>query len=262
MSEIFDEKSVYQYLHTSDLHITVLPEVTSTNTVLAQKAQMGAPEGTVLAAHCQSSGRGRIGRSFASPKDGGLYFTLLLRPDFSPAQSSILTPTAAVAMAEAIESVCGIAPQIKWVNDLYLNERKICGILTETVPDKSGKAIDYVLIGIGVNIYPAWENLSPELAGKVGTIFPAKPDMDYRARLLAAFLDNFFEFYPALPQAKLYQAYKDRLFILNRKVTVIQGSETYQATVLDLNDDFSLRVCKENGADKVLFSGEISLQLL
>ena len=151
MPETFDEKSVCQYLHTPNLSINVVSEITSTNTVLAQEAQMGAPEGTVLAAHRQTSGRGRIGRSFASPKDGGLYFTLLLRPDFAPAQSSILTPTAAVAMAEAIENVCGIAPKIKWVNDLYFNERKICGILTEAVPDKSGKKLNYVLIGKAVH---------------------------------------------------------------------------------------------------------------
>lgn len=262
MSAIFDEKSVYQYLHTPALHITVLPEVTSTNTLLAQKAKQGAPEGTVLAAHRQSGGRGRFGRSFASPKEGGLYFTLLLRPPCTPQDAALLTPAAALAMARAIENTCGISPKIKWVNDLYLHDRKICGILTEAMPDKRGQTLAYVLIGIGTNIYPAEETLPAELAAKAGTIFPAKPEIDYRARILAAFLDNFFAIYPALAPDELYQAYKERLFIIGKTVAVIHGNETYNAKIIDLNADFSLLVRTAAGELKNLSSGEISLTLL
>ena len=262
MPETFDEKSVYRYLHTPDLHITVLSEVTSTNTLLAQEAQKGAPEGTVLAAHCQSGGRGRLGRSFASPKDGGLYFTLLLRPSFAPADAARLTPACAVAMARAIENTCAVSPQIKWVNDLYLHKRKICGILTEATPDKCGQKLDYVLIGLGTNIYPADESLPAELAAKAGTIFPAKPEIDYRARILAAFLDEFFTIYPNLSHAKLYQAYKERLFIIGKPVYVTHGNEKYNAQVIGLNEDFSLLVRTAAGDIKNLSSGEISLKLL
>ena len=259
MSESFDANSVYQYLKTNRLSVTVVPEVSSTNTVLAEQAQNGATDGTVLSAHCQTAGRGRMGRSFLSPK-GGLYFSVLLRPPFSLARSNILTPAAAVSMAKALESTCGIAPQIKWVNDLYLNERKICGILTEAMPDKSGAGFDYVIIGIGVNLYPAAQALPAELAQKVGTVFATATDIDYRPQILAAFLDNFFALYPALPHEELYNSYKERLFILNREALITQGSEIYQAQVLDLNEDFSLCVRTHDGKTKNLLSGEVSLK--
>ena len=263
MSEqIFDAQSVLDHLHTPNLQITVLPEVTSTNTILAQQAMQGAPEGTVLAAHRQSAGRGRIGRSFYSPACGGLYFTLLLRPSFKSAKSALLTPACAVAMADAIEKVCHISPKIKWVNDLYLHSRKICGILTEAMPDKSGKNLDYVLIGIGTNIYPAEQALPQELSQKAGTIFPAKTEIDYRPLILAAFLDNFFSLYPALNHEEIFPAYKDKLFILGSEVEVSFGADSYPAQVMDLNDDFSLRVRTKGGEYKNLFSGEISLKIL
>lgn len=257
----FTVQEVYRHLHTPNLHINIVPVLTSTNTILAQMAQNGAPEGTVLAALAQSAGRGRLGKSFASPENGGLYFTLLLRPPFNLTQAQLLTPAAAVCMAQAIESTCHLPIQIKWVNDLYLGGKKICGILTETMPRKNSPDLDYVLIGIGVNIYPAKEQLPPELSTKATTIFPQKPTIDYRPLILAAFLDNFFAIYPTLPHDKLFFEYKKRLFILGQNVEVITANQHYTAQVLDLNDDFSLLVRTIDGHSQKLFSGEIQLKI-
>lgn len=257
----FTASEVYRHLHTPNLHIDILPHTTSTSTILAQMAQSGAPEGTVLAALSQSAGRGRLGKSFASPENGGLYFTILLRPSFSLAQAQFLTPAAAVCMAQAIENTCHIPIHIKWVNDLYLNGKKICGILTETMPCQNSSALDYVLIGIGVNIYPAREKLPTELNQKATTIFPKKPDIDYRPLLLAAFLDNFFAIYPALAQNKLFSEYKKRLFILGQTVEILQYDQHYSAQVLDLADDYSLLVRTNDGQTQKLFCGEIQLKI-
>lgn len=257
----FTVQEVYRHLHTPNLHINIVPVLTSTNTILAQMAQNGAPEGTVLAALAQSAGRGRLGKNFASPENGGLYFTILLRPSCSLAQAQFLTPVAAVCMAQAIESTCHLPIQIKWVNDLYLSGKKICGILTETMPRKNSSALEYVLIGIGVNIYPAAEKLPPELSQKATTIFPEKPAIDYRPLLLAAFLDNFFAIYPALPHAEIFAEYQKRLFIIGQTVEIWQGNYHYLAQVLDLADDYSLIVRTADGQIQKLFSGEIQLKI-
>lgn len=110
--------------------LQVQTEVTSTNTLLKAQAEQGAPEGTVLIAESQTAGKGRLGRHFTSPPGTGIYFSLLLRPHCTAEKSLFITTTAAVAVCEAIEQVTGLNPQIKWVNDVYLNEKKVCGILT------------------------------------------------------------------------------------------------------------------------------------
>ena len=125
--------------------------VDSTNVRLKELAEAGAPHGTVVIADEQTGGKGRKGRKFESPAGAGLYFSLLLRPLCSVAETVCLTPWAAVAAAEAVFRCCGTRPDIKWVNDLLLDGRKLCGILTELGLTPDGK-LDYVIIGIGINL--------------------------------------------------------------------------------------------------------------
>ena len=147
-----------------ELPITVVEETQSTNTALRALAEAGAPEGTVYIAQSQTGGRGRMGRSFFSPAGTGLYLSLLLRPTtWEPARAAQLTAAAAAAMCEAIREVTGKEPGIKWVNDLLLDGKKVCGILTEASFSMESGVLEYAVLGLGVNVYPPEGGFPKEL---------------------------------------------------------------------------------------------------
>ena len=127
----------------ADADITIKDTVTSTNTLLRISAENGAPSKTVLIANEQTEGRGRHGKSFYSPADTGIYMSVLLRPDFKADKAFFITAGAAVSVVRAIEKVCGIKAGIKWINDIMLNGKKICGILTEAVTDFESGSLQY-----------------------------------------------------------------------------------------------------------------------
>ena len=136
--------------------------VDSTNTVCKSLAAQGAPSGTAVIARRQTAGRGRMGRSFESPEGLGLYLSVLWRPEGTPEDLLPLTPMAAVSAAMAIRRVTGAPVRIKWPNDLVLEGRKLAGILTEA--SLSGRGVDHVVIGIGVNLRQRPDDFSPEVA--------------------------------------------------------------------------------------------------
>ncbi|MFR4357638.1 MAG: biotin--[acetyl-CoA-carboxylase] ligase, partial [Clostridia bacterium] len=131
-----------------DLHI--YDTIDSTNLKARQLAMDGAPHGTVVLAKQQTSGRGRLGRSFFSPREG-IYLSIVIKPDFDVSKSVLVTSAAAVAVANAIEKVCGLESKIKWVNDVYIDGKKVCGILTEGISDFETGQIEHLILGIGIN---------------------------------------------------------------------------------------------------------------
>ena len=140
----------------------IFDSIDSTNTRLKEMARAGAPEGTVLLAHSQTGGRGRLGRSFHSPKNKGIYFSLLLRPDLPAAKLMHLTCAVGVAVCNAVETVMEFRPGIKWINDLVAGKQKTGGILTELSIDPAGK-VAYAVIGIGINCSHKREDFPAEL---------------------------------------------------------------------------------------------------
>ncbi|MEG2204888.1 MAG: biotin--[acetyl-CoA-carboxylase] ligase, partial [Oscillospiraceae bacterium] len=174
------------------IDIRVCQEVDSTNRLARQAALDGAAHGSVFAAERQSAGRGRFGRSFYSPEGRGIYLSVLLCPP-QGIPPTLLTTAAAVAVCRAVRSLTGLKPRIKWVNDLVLDQKKICGILTEAVTDWESGAIESVVIGIGLNVYPP-EDLPPELAQGVGSLYgesDGTPPVG-RSRLAAGLLNELF----------------------------------------------------------------------
>ena len=244
---MLDRDRIVSQLH-SGYTVTVAEEMPSTNTALKEMAAAGAPEGTTLIAVRQTGGRGRLGRQFHSP-DGGLYLSTLLRPDDAVG----ITCRAAVAAARAMESLCGAEIQIKWVNDLYLNHRKVAGILAEGVfaPDGSLAA---VVLGIGINVgvtdFPAELQTIATSLGNEG--FHLAPE-----DVAAAFLNGL----PAvLSDPDAVDEYRRRNLVLGREVTVLRGGETYSAIAEGITDDGHLVVCPADGVVE-LSSGEVSLRL-
>ena len=242
------------------LHIEVYDRLPGTNAALRVRAAQQAPEGLVLIAQAQSAGRGRSGRSFFSPP-GGLYMSLLLRPEFSIRQSVYLTAMAAVAAARACETLCGSPIQIKWVNDLWKDGKKVCGILTEASMDVESGLLEYAIVGPGFNLVPPPNGWPPELEGISGSLFDSVPPAGARARLAAAFLNAFWPLYRSGRRRDFLPDYLARQALPGRHVEVRPGrSDAYGATVLGVDEECRLLVQPDGGTAIVpLSSGEVQI---
>lgn len=259
-SAILSPQSIAQYLTVPGLEVEVQPVVTSTNTVLRQRAEEGAPEGLVLAAVTQTAGKGRRDHAFFSPPDSGLYLSFLLRPDLAAQESLLLTTCAAAAVALAIEDCAGIEAQIKWVNDVFCRGKKVCGILTEAALDLETGGLQYAIVGIGVNLFPPAGGFPADLP-EAGAVFSSKPQgLEGRSQLAGRILNHFFSFYPDLSKKPFLDDYRKRSLVLGQPITILERGQTRPAVALDLEPDFSLRVREADGRVSILSSGEVSIR--
>ena len=174
-SPLLSPQSIARHLTVPGLQVEVAQTVSSTNTLLRQRAEEGAPEGLVLAAVEQTAGKGRQGHSFFSPPDTGLYLSLLLRPKLSAQDALLLTTCAAAAVALAIEACAGVEAQIKWVNDVFCRGKKVCGILTEAALDLESGGLQYAIVGMGVNLFPPGPGGSRRTCPRPGRCTPPAP---------------------------------------------------------------------------------------
>lgn len=229
--------------------IEKLDTVTSTNDVLKEKAAAGAPAGTVVVAKRQTAGRGRMGRSFLSP-EGGIYMSILLRPAGAAVDALRFTAHAAVAVALAVEKHTGRAAQIKWVNDIYQNGKKVCGILAEGKANAHG--LDYVVLGIGVNLQAPKGGFPEDLRDIAGALFT--DETFEKDAILRDILEN-------LSAKDAYAEYTKRDMLFGKTVTVLRGGEVVCTAVANgITEDFGLRIVTESG-EQVLHTGEVSIRI-
>lgn len=220
-------------------------------------------DGTVIVAGAQTVGRGRLGRSFFSPAGSGLYLSIIYVPEKNITSPAVLTASAAVAVSRAIAETYNADTQIKWVNDIFLNGKKVCGILTEGVTNFETGKIDYAIVGIGINILPG--NFPPEIANVATSILQSDKDNAKRNELAANIIKEVLAIYRGGTDAfaQAMQEYRERSFLAGKCVTVspiIDSEEKkYEAKVLDITDDAKLVVQKIDGTIIQLDSGEISL---
>ena len=231
----------------------------SDNLVLKDYANQGVPEGRIVIAGMQTQGRGRLGRSFFSPSDSGLYMSILLRPDMAAADAVKITTAAAVSVALAVEKVSDQKPDIKWVNDIYINGRKICGILTEASFSMESGGLDYAVLGIGVNTYEPEGGFPEAIRDIAGPIFHERKS-DMRNRIAAEIINNFMRLYDSFEENSFYPEYRKRLLWVGEKINVIRGSEKTPATMLGADEDCRLHVRYEDGREEYISSGEISIR--
>lgn len=234
--------------------MTAVPVIDSTNRALKEQAAAGVSEGAVLLADRQTAGRGRMGRSFFSPAGCGLYFSVLLRPE--KADPLKITVAAGVAVAEAVKEIFDLELKIKWVNDLYLRDRKVCGILAEGAVKESG--LEWCVLGIGVNVYTPQEGFG-ELEQIAGALLPQETE-DRRPELAAAILNRFFECYERLDDPAILTMYRERSYLQGRTVTAHRGDETFEGKVIGIGDGAELLLQKESGEVVALSSGEVRLE--
>ena len=236
--------------------------IDSTNSYLKREAANGAPDGLCAVANEQTSGRGRSGRSFFSAADCGVYLSMLLRPRCLPQKTMTLTAHAAVAVCEAISRACGVETEIKWTNDIVLNGRKLCGILTEITMEGETRLVDSVVIGIGVNANYMPEDFPEALRPVAGSVFSESGVRVDRARLASEIilaLDRMAVAWEKDPRAYL-NAYRNRCITAGKNVRVLRGDSARNAFALGITDDFALRVRYEDGTEEILNSGEVSVR--
>lgn len=242
--------------------VTVVPSIASTNDALRLQAEEGAPEGTILIAESQTNGRGRLNRSFYSPKNSGIYLSALLRPTIPAPESLSITTAAAVAAAEAVESCCGIETKIKWVNDIFANGKKIAGILTEASINLETGRLDYAVLGIGINVSDPEDGWPAELSGIAGAALKdtvARPGL--RNRVAGTFLNRFWGYYRNLSAKPFLNAYRERSLVLGKKILVDDGVRQRPATALAIDEAFRLVVRFDGETQETALStGEVSVR--
>lgn len=243
-----------------DIHIHTFDKVTSTNSVLREMADNGAPHGTAIAAASQTTGRGRLGRCFFSPPDTGIYVSLLLRPNTDINKAILITTAAAVSVCDAIEALTDKKPMIKWVNDIFIGDKKICGILTEASLGIENGNIEYAVLGIGINVYAPENGYPKELSKIAGNIFDSRHS-EMRNRLCAEVLNSFMKRYNDLGSDKTYEDYKRHSLVTGRKISVISAKESVPGTAVDIDRNYRLIVRFDDGSEKALSSGEISIRI-
>lgn len=236
-----------------DCFLEVVPVLDSTNRVLKELAAQGAPEGTVLLAEEQTAGRGRLGRSFFSPAGSGLYFSVLLRPKKGDPQE--ITVAAGVAVARAVEKILGQSLKIKWVNDLYKDDKKVCGILAEGAAGEEGFA--WCVLGIGLNIYAPRQGFGA-LDAIAGALLEGTPDDEVRAKLTAGIIEEFFALYEG--EEPYLEEYRSRSYLQGKTVTAVQGALRFKGIVRGISDRAELLLEREDGTVVPLSSGEVQLE--
>ncbi len=261
-SDVLNETEIARCLTAKGLTLRVFPTVTSTNTLLKAMAAEGAEEGTVVVAGEQTAGRGRMGRSFFSPSGTGVYLSFLLRPQIPATETTAITACAAVSVAETIEALSGERARIKWVNDVFVRGKKVCGILTEASIDCESRVADYLVVGIGVNIAIPPGDFPEELREIAGAAFGTDHVPAMRSRLAAGILDRFFDYYRQLDRRLFFDGYKRRCFVLGHPVTLLTlGRPPEEAEAVDIAPSFALVVRCRDGSLRQISSGEISVRM-
>jgi BirA family transcriptional regulator, biotin operon repressor / biotin---[acetyl-CoA-carboxylase] ligase len=241
-----------------DPQIVRLDSIDSTNLEAMRQARAGAPEGLCIVAREQTNGRGRLDRSWQSPRDAGLYFSIILRPQFKMNAWPLVTLMAALAVSDALMKACGLRADIKWPNDLCVNDRKLCGILAETVETEVGQA---AIVGIGINLkadsLPATVS---DLATSVESVTRQQPDSE---RILAALIKAISERYELLQTPRgdehtIREWCANSSYAVGRRVRVALGNDTFEGTTRGLESDGALRVEVEGQKMRIVRAGEVT----
>ena len=260
-SDVLDPTSLQRLLTTQEFGHTmyILPSTTSTNDIVKDLAQRGAPEGTAVVAEYQTQGRGRHGRSFVSPAGVGIYLSLLVRPQTDIHRLPQLTLAVAVATAEALAEYSALSVRLKWPNDVEISGKKVAGILCEAVLNPLASPL--VVIGIGINVNTALEQFPPELHQHVTSLALAAGHTWARMPLLALLLVHLERFYSAFQQGNITSVRQRWLHyggqMIGRQVRFAPEPSAGVGTVLDLDEEGALLVQHADGTQHRLVAGEV-----
>lgn len=244
---------------TPKLSITVLSDSESTMKDAKLAAINGEPENTLIVADIQEAPKGRFGRPFFSKAGSGIYMSMLLRPNQNFEEMAQYTIIMAVAIARAMDDFTSVQTEIKWVNDIYINGKKVCGILSEAMSDVESGQISNVIIGMGINFCLKQDEFPEELREKATSLFPEKEPTMTRNELIGAIWNQFYRILNHLPDQNFLEEYRQKSFVLGKTVSFTQAGVNYEGIATAINEHGELVVTLQDKTDKVLSSGEISL---
>ncbi|MDF2512620.1 MAG: hypothetical protein K0S04_2486 [Herbinix sp.] len=262
-NDIVSAESITPFLKglAATFQLDVRQTVTSTNTIAKEVAAKGAKEGTVIISREQTQGRGRMGRSFYSPSSSGIYFSIILRPTLNLEDSLLITTSTAVAVAKAIETIAKVNASIKWVNDIFVGDKKVCGILTEASLNFESGGLEYAVVGIGINIET--QTFPEEIKKVAGSLFQDKPsNYPVTSMLVAEVLNNLAESMTSLTDKKYLEEYRKRSFFLGKEILVLKGTDSTPARALDIDEKARLVVEYADHSIEALVSGEVSTRVI
>lgn len=258
-SDMISVPGIKEYLipELKDIDIILYDEIDSTNTEAKRLLYSGEIKNfTCLVSDYQTSGRGRTGKSFKSYKGTGIYYSIILKPkdNFDFSYFDLVTIRSAVSVSRAIEKLLKESPQIKWVNDIYLKGKKVCGILSELDADFESKTVSSIIVGIGINLkYP------PKLDEEIKDIFGALNTDILRNKIIASLLNEFYLSYYEKDTESILKYYKDHSLVLGKKVFYELNGQKKQGKAIDINNKGNL-VVNVNGKEEILSSGEVSIK--
>jgi BirA family biotin operon repressor/biotin-[acetyl-CoA-carboxylase] ligase len=241
--------------------IIAYKKVDSTNDVAYSLAEKGMKEGTVIVSEEQASGKGRHGRKWVSPPKGGIYISFILRPEIMPNEIPRITLLAAVAAARAIRDFSGLSALIKWPNDILLNGRKVCGILTEMKAEPD--AVDFIILGIGINVNTPAESL-PKVATSLREALAGSGRRDRlsRVELAKRLIECLEEEYVSLKKngfGPIIEEWKELSDIIGSRIKVTTYNRTFEGQAHDIDQDGSLVVRRERGQMEKISSGDVTI---
>ncbi len=259
-SDLLSSEGIRLYLNDryKEIPIKVYKSINSTNTEAKLMIMNNAVHGTVILSEEQLSGKGRMGRNFYSPSESGIYMSVILKPNLNMSDSVLITTAAAVAVSLAIEKVTGVITQIKWVNDIYLNDKKICGILTEAVTDMESGTINSVVVGIGLNVKT--ESFPENIEYAAGSILKMDDNKFIRNQLSAEIINNVLSILNDIPNRKFIEIYKERSMILGERVRYCKDNQWFEGYAQDIDSNGALIVFHDDGHKEILNSGEITVR--
>ena len=267
-NDVLSEQEINQELtqqhHPIDWVIQTMESTTSTNDLAKLYANQNSTTPAIFISEEQTAGRGRLGRKFVSPAKTGLYISLCLFPTIALEDLSLITCATAVACVETLEELTGKFLNIKWVNDLFYQDKKVGGILTEVISDFESQQVQSLIVGMGINLVEAPEAFPEELHSIVGSIFSSKKE--YKAQsfnrnhFIATFLEKWAFYYENLSKRDFIPSYRKHSNVIGKAIQVIEGNPVYHAFANDIDENGRLIVEKEDKCLHALSYGEVSIR--
>ena len=267
-NDVLSKQQIIQELiqqhHPIDWNIQTMESTTSTNDLAKLYANQNSSTPAIFISEEQTAGRGRLGRKFVSPAKTGLYISLCLFPTIALEDLSLITCATAVACVETIEQLTGKSLNIKWVNDLFYQDKKVGGILTEVISDFESQQVQALIVGMGINLIEDAQSFPEELHSIVGSIFSSRKEYEAhsfnRNHFIATFLEKWAFYYQNLSTREFISTYKEHSNVIGKFVNVFEGNQTYSAYAKDIDENGHLIIEKEDNSLHALSYGEVSIR--
>ena len=267
-NDVLSEQQITQELiqqhHPIDWVIQTMESTTSTNDLAKLYANHNSTTPAIFISEEQTAGRGRLGRKFVSPSKTGLYISLCLFPTIALEDLSLITCATAVACVETLEELTGKSLNIKWVNDLFYQDKKVGGILTEIISDFESQQVQALIVGMGINLIENPQSFPEELHSIVGSMFSSKTEYDNssfnRNHFIAQFLEKWTFYYQNLSKRDFIESYKEHSNVIGKFVNIFEGNQTYSAYAKDIDENGHLIIEKEDNTLHSLSYGEVSIR--